>query len=69
MKTIGDAYWAVCGLPDECADHAERMCDFGNGMLDILDKQNKRHPEWQRVQIRVGVHTGELWGGILGSSS
>ena len=66
VKTIGDAYWAVTGLPDSCDDHASRMVEFGNGMLDIVEEQNKRHPEWNRVQIRIGIHSGDLWGGILG---
>ena len=67
IKTIGDAYWAVTGLPEACDDHAERMCDFANKMLDIVEEQNKKHPEWEGVQLRIGIHSGELYGGILGS--
>jgi class 3 adenylate cyclase len=67
IKTIGDAYWAVCGLPDIVDDHAERMCDFGNGMLDQLATLNSRHAEWGNVQLRIGIHSGPLAGGILGT--
>jgi class 3 adenylate cyclase len=67
VKTIGDAYWAVSGLPDRVEDHAQRICDFGNAMLDELDKLNERYLEWEKVELRVGVHSGEVGGGILGS--
>ena len=67
VKTIGDAYWAVTGLPDEVELHAEVMCDFANKMLDIVEEQNKRHPEWEGVRLRIGIHSGPLAGGILGT--
>ena len=28
METIGDAYMVVCGVPEHCADHAEKVVDF-----------------------------------------
>ena len=67
VKTIGDAYWAVCGLPDYTDDHAEKMCDFGNKMLDIVDRENRSHPQWDGIQIRIGINSGPLYGGILGT--
>ena len=67
IKTIGDAYWAVCGLPDPNQYHASVMCEFATAMLNVVDEQNGKHPEWNRVQLRIGVHSGELWGGILGT--
>ena len=67
IKTIGDAYWAVSGLPDSHHNHASVMCEFASTMLTIVDEQNVKHPEWHGVQLRIGVHSGELWGGILGT--
>ena len=28
VETIGDAYMVVCGVPEYCADHAEKVVDF-----------------------------------------
>lgn len=67
VKTIGDAYWAVAGLPDPSTDHADRMCRFARGLLDRLVNANLLNPQWDNIQLRVGVHSGPLPGAILGS--
>jgi class 3 adenylate cyclase len=60
IKTIGDAYLAVCGLPNETEDHAERVV---NAALEIrsymLQQDNK-------FGIRIGVHSGQVVAGIVG---
>ncbi len=35
IKTIGDAYMAVCGLPNEVANHAERITNALNAMRSM----------------------------------
>lgn len=64
IKTIGDAYLAVCGMPDKNKDHAQNMI---NSAIDILKYINKRNQfkdvEWQ---IRIGIHTGKVVGGVVG---
>ena len=67
VKTIGDAYWAVSGLPDAVHDHPTRMLRFAFGMLVIVKRQNGLHREWADISIRVGVHSGPLCGAVLGS--
>ena len=67
VKTIGDAYWAVTGLPDPVSDHAPRMLRFAFGMQAIVKRQNAAHREWSDIGIRVGVHSGPLCGAVLGS--
>ena len=60
IKTIGDAYLAVCGLPHELPDHAIRVTkaaiDIRNFML-----QNEG-----KFQIRIGIHSGPVVAGIVG---
>jgi len=64
IKTIGDAYFAVCGLPNEDKKHAHNMI---NASIDILDYLNKRNSsssmDWH---IRIGIHSGNVVGGIVG---
>mgnify|MGYP001614641841 CR=1 FL=1 len=67
VKTIGDAYWAVAGLPDPMPDHADRICRFARGLLERLTYANELNPEWNGIHLRVGVHSGPLPGAILGT--
>ncbi len=64
IKTIGDAYLAVCGLPVARDDHAERMLRLAKGMIQSLKERNAVAEH--RWEIRIGLHTGELVGGIVG---
>ena len=36
IKTIGDAYMAVCGLPDPCANHVEQMLNMAVRMIEVV---------------------------------
>ena len=67
IKTIGDAYWAFTGLPEMDPMHAHKMCKFALQMLTDLQLQNEKHPEWNNVQLRIGIHSGPVLGGVLGS--
>ena len=67
VKTVGDAYWVVAGLPDNNDEHACSICDFGQAMLGVIDGLNEQHPEWSGIRWRVGINSGPLQGGILGT--
>ena len=60
IKTIGDAYMAVCGLPIASADHAVRVV---NAALEINDYIKKSHGKFQ---IRIGLNSGSVVAGIVG---
>lgn len=64
IKTIGDAYMAVGGVPVAQPDHAERVVTLGFRMLEEIDRFNQRRG--MNLQIRVGVHTGPVIAGIIG---
>lgn len=60
IKTIGDAYLAVCGLPNETEDHAYQTVRAALEIRDyMVQKGNK-------FSIRIGVHTGQVVAGIVG---
>jgi class 3 adenylate cyclase len=67
VKTIGDAYWAISGLPEHTDKCASRICDFALCQQELLVELNKENPEWGGISIRVGCHTGPLTGGVIGT--
>jgi adenylate cyclase len=64
MKTIGDAYMAVAGMPEPSSDHAENMARVALRMKRYLDRRNTSHREaWLG---RIGIHSGPVVGSIVG---
>ena len=65
IKTIGDSYMLVGGVPLPVPDHAVRCADMALAMLEVMSVFNQRNNvNWQ---IRIGMHTGPLVAGIIGS--
>jgi adenylate cyclase len=64
MKTIGDAYMAVAGLPDPNPDHAVNLAKVAVRFRRYLERRNASHPEQWRC--RMGLHTGPVIGSIVG---
>jgi class 3 adenylate cyclase len=63
IKTIGDAYMAVCGLPDEYPNHAHRAV---KAALEIRDFIKQYHDQGGLFRIRIGLHSGPVVAGIVG---
>jgi adenylate cyclase len=64
IKTIGDAYMAVSGVPEQSADHAANIARLAVRMRRYLEKRNASHPiQWQ---CRIGVSSGPMIGSIVG---
>ncbi len=64
IKTIGDAYMAVCGLPEIRADHSERMLKIAQQMLQIAREFSAERGI--AVHLRIGMDTGPFVAGIIG---
>jgi class 3 adenylate cyclase len=66
IKTIGDAYMCVCGLPTPREDHADRIADMALDMLAANAVLNERrsHP----LEFRIGINTGPVVAGVIGTS-
>lgn len=65
IKTVGDAYVAVSGLPNANANHAE---DITLAALEIRDFVEKRKQALgvDTFGIRIGINSGKLVAGIVG---
>lgn len=68
VKTMGDAYLAVSGLPDACPDHALRVCRAAHAIARSMDAANadRRKLGLMAWQLRIGVHSGHVIAGIVG---
>jgi class 3 adenylate cyclase len=64
IKTIGDAYMVVSGLPTENPHHARDICNMALAMQDFLLDFNVR--EGLSLQIRIGINSGAVIGGVIG---
>jgi adenylate cyclase len=68
IKFIGDAVFAIWGAPLAQEDHAMRAVRAALKIQSVVDEFNKRG-EYPLLVTRVGVNTGKMVVGNLGSSS
>ena len=67
IKTIGDAYMAATGLvKDNENDGVVKMISFAQGLLKDIEDFNKNSQI--KIQIRLGINTGNLVAGVIGKS-
>jgi adenylate cyclase len=65
IKTIGDAYTAVAGLPEAVPDHTERLIRLGLDMLAVVKRL--REETGLELQIRIGIASGPVMAGVIGT--
>ncbi len=64
IKTMGDAYMAVAGLPEPSPDHAADMARVALRIRRYIDRRNAAHTRtWN---CRIGIATGPVIGSIVG---
>jgi class 3 adenylate cyclase len=66
-KYIGDAVMAVFGAPLRQGDHALRAVATALAMQQTLDDLNRSRPGEPPLQLRVGINTGRVIAGDIGS--
>lgn len=66
VKTIGDAYLAVAGATSVHTNCASDAIRFSQAVLAELEKRPKSIGI--ELQARIGVHTGAVVGGVIGST-
>ncbi|GAB3015782.1 adenylate/guanylate cyclase domain-containing protein [Bowmanella dokdonensis] len=66
IKTNGDEYMAVSGVPVASLDHAVRACQCALDMLKAFEKISHQHG----IQngLRIGLNSGELVAGVIGKN-
>jgi guanylate cyclase len=65
IKTIGDAYMAVAGIPAPRADHAEAAAEMALSIQALL--QGRRTPAGEPLRMRIGIHSGPVVAGVIGT--
>jgi adenylate cyclase len=64
IKTIGDAYMAVAGLPIPRPDHAQLCAELALGMFDDLKAFNQENGK--ELNMRIGLNSGPVVAGVIG---
>jgi len=65
IKTIGDAYMAVAGLPEPVDDHADRLARMGLEMFAAKDEVAALFGV--TIRMRIGIASGPVMAGIIGT--
>ncbi len=65
IKTIGDAYMVVGGLPQPRSDHAQAIADLALDMQSALTQFNHKHGS--NLNMRIGINTGPVVAGVIGA--
>jgi len=68
IKTIGDAYMVVGGLPDPSDDHAASIAEMALDMQAAIAHFNEKYANShdQPIDIRIGINTGAVVAGVIG---
>lgn len=70
VKTIGDCFMCVGGIPGQQKTHAHEVCSAAKDMLQFVEGTNIQHevmgrPRWE---LRIGIHSGPVIAGTSGDS-
>ncbi|XP_043498568.1 adenylate cyclase type 2-like isoform X2 [Polistes fuscatus] len=70
IKFLGDCYYCVSGVPTPNSQHAKNCVDLGLDMIKIIKevRTRVRRESGVDVNMRIGVHSGNIISGILGSN-
>ena len=73
IKTIGDSYMCVSGIPNKKESHAVDCCLAALNLLNVLDemKQDSKEVKGEGLDLnnwmfRIGIHTGPCISGVIG---
>jgi adenylate cyclase len=65
IKTIGDAYMLVSGVPLPRIDHVVAIANVALAMQDAIEKFN--HGTGESLALRIGISTGPVVAGVIGT--
>ena len=65
IKTIGDCYMAVAGLPERTPDHAARLARFALAMQAAAEETGQRFG--LDLHLRIGLASGPVMAGVIGA--
>jgi class 3 adenylate cyclase len=64
IKTIGDAYMVVAGVPTTRPDHAQAAADMALTMLEHF--REHLGEKFQDLELRIGMNSGPVVAGVIG---
>ena len=69
IKTIGDAYMCVGGVPNQSNDHATKVVKAAMEMQEFLVEWNatRKDKNFPIFEARIGIHSGHLIAGVVGT--
>ena len=65
IKTIGDAYMVVGGVPSPQANHAEAVMAMAIEMMEFASQYEMGND--RRLCLRIGINTGPVVAGVIGT--
>ncbi|ETN70384.1 adenylate/guanylate cyclase catalytic domain protein [Necator americanus] len=67
VETIGDGYLCVSGLPHRNGqEHIKAICNMSLGFIKSLEGFRIPHLPQERINLRIGAHTGSVVAGVVG---
>ena len=66
IKTIGDSYMVVSGIPEQDGGHAQKLADFSLDMRDFMVEY--KESRGIDIGIRIGLHSGPAVAGVIGKN-
>jgi len=68
LKTIGDAYMCVGGLPEENRTHPADACRAALEIQEFMTRVNSQRERMRLLpwELRIGLHTGPVMAGVVG---
>jgi adenylate cyclase len=64
IKTIGDSYMVVGGVPNRDPLHCQHVAEFALDVRSFIEEFSKAYP--YPIEMRMGIHTGTVAAGVLG---
>ena len=67
IKTIGDAYMCVGGVPFESPDHPTNAIAAAKEIIEFVNAAKTNKEGIVPFEIRIGIHTGPVVAGVVGT--
>lgn len=64
IKTHGDSYIAVSGIPEITSDSYRNLAHLALKMMELTEEFNQKHHS--SFQFRIGLHCGTIVAGVIG---